>query len=69
MISEGGICIPDDCIRNENISPATKIFVSHLVRTSEWASPSVRRMMRPKAMYILAAKRAGATSRRRDCKM
>ena len=43
------------------MSPPTKILVSQLCLTIEYGSPSVSWMMRPSCMYIVAAKRAGAT--------
>lgn len=68
---EGGVdgIIPEDCMTNDNTSPATKILVSQFRRMTECFSPCTRRMMRPRIMYILAAKRAGETSSRVLCMM
>ena len=61
--------VPADCVRKDSTSPATKSFVSHLARMSEWISPSVSRMMRPRIMYMDAAKKIGASNSSKLCMM
>lgn len=41
---------PPPWVQKERTSPATKIFVSHLARTSECLSPSTKRIILPKVM-------------------
>ena len=55
--------MPAACTTKDSTSPQTKIFVSLVLRINACVSPSVKCIMRPSSMYILAAKRAGATSK------
>lgn len=61
--------VPADCVKKDSTSPATKNFVSHFARMSEWVSPSVSRMMRPRIMYMDAAKKVGASNNSKLCMM
>jgi hypothetical protein len=45
---------------NDNTSPVTNILVNHDGLISEHEAPFKRRIMRPRIMYIEAAKNAGA---------
>ena len=53
----------------DTTSPQTKSFVIHLTGIREQCSPSTKRISLPRIMYIEAANSAGATNRRRVCKM
>jgi hypothetical protein len=54
-------------MKNDNTSPATNILVNHVGLTSEHEAPFKRRMIRPRIMYIEAAKKAGANRSIRLC--
>ena len=55
-------CIPPpmDCTKNDTQSPVTNIFVSHFNRIIECCSPSTSSIRRPRTIYMVAAKSAGA---------
>lgn len=63
------VCLPPDWTRKENTSPKTKIFVSQVLRMGDRLSAWVKAIMRPRIIYILAAKSAGATRRSKVCMM
>jgi hypothetical protein len=61
--------IPPLWMKNDNTSPVTNILVNHDGLTREHESPFSRRIMRPKTIYIEAAKNAGASRSIRLCAM
>jgi hypothetical protein len=60
---------PEACTTNARQSPLTKSLVSRVGRIGARISPWVKMINRPRTMYMLAAKRAGARRRRRSCMM
>lgn len=52
--------VPPLWMKNDNTSPVTNILVNHDGLTSEHEAPFSKRMIRPRIMYIEAAKNAGA---------
>jgi hypothetical protein len=66
MWSEELISIPIACRANERMSPVTKVIVSRFGLINACASPFARRMILASSMYMLAAKRTGA-SKRKSC--
>lgn len=47
-------------MKNDSTSPVTNIFVNHVGLTREHEAPFSIRMIRPRIMYMEAAKNAGA---------
>jgi hypothetical protein len=56
-------------MKNDKTSPVTNILVNHDGLINEHEAPFKRRIMRPRIMYIEAAKKAGAKRSKRLCAM
>lgn len=51
------------CTQNERISPMINALVTQVIRIRERCSPFTQRIIRPRVIYIEAAKRAGEMMR------
>jgi len=62
-------CIPPpiDCTKNDTQSPVTNIFVSHFNRIIECFPPSTSSIRRPRTIYMVAARSAGAIRMSNAC--
>jgi len=58
---------PDPWTRNDRTSPRTNMVVSQRIGTNDNCGALINAMTRPRIMYTVAEKKAGARTIRTDC--